>query len=408
MGMISPLKITAIETVQLPEHQNILWLRLHTDAGLIGLGETFRGADAVASYLHSDGASILLGANPLEIDRISKIMIEPYIGFRSSGVEIRAASAVDIALWDLFGKVTAQPVHQLLGGLSRPHIRTYNTCAGYRYNSSGRQRAVTATSADRAEGPYDDQVAFNRDAGALAESLLSEGITAMKIWPFDPYAVANGGNFIHRAEIDAALRPFRQIRQAVGDRMEVMVELHSMWDLPSALAIARALREFRPFWAEDPLKMQDVDALASYARRSGLPVCASETLATRASFIELLRKDAVDYVMLDVSWCGGLSEARKIAAIAEGFQRPVAPHDCTGPLVFAASIHLALNLPNAIFQESVRAYYSTWYRDLVTVMPRIENGLIYPLEGPGLGTDLAPDILERSDVVIRKTTTADI
>jgi galactonate dehydratase len=190
--------------------------------------------------------------------------------------------------------------------------------------------------------------------------------------------------------------------------MEVMVELHSMWDLPSALAIARALQEFRPFWAEDPIKMQDTDALASYARRSGLPVCASETLATRASFIELLRKDAVDYVMLDVSWCGGLSEARKIAAVAEGFQRPVAPHDCTGPIVFAASIHLALNLPNAVFQESVRAYYSTWYRDLVTVMPRIENGMIYPLEGPGLGTELAPDVLTRKDAVVRKTTAADI
>jgi L-alanine-DL-glutamate epimerase-like enolase superfamily enzyme len=112
--------------------------------------------------------------------------------------------------------------------------------------------------------------------------------------------------------------------------------------------------------------------------------------------------------MLDVSWCGGLSEARKIAAVAEGFQRPVAPHDCTGPIVFAASIHLALNLPNAVFQESVRAYYSTWYRDLVTVMPRIENGMIYPLQGPGLGTELAPDVLTRKDAVVRKTTAADI
>src|SRR3954463_8674898 len=316
------MKITALETIQLPHLDNILWLHIHTDEGLIGLGETFRGADAVATYLHKDVAPLLIGRNPLEIDAISKTLIETYVGFRSSGVEIRAASAIDIALWDLFGKAVGQPIHQLLGGLSRPRIRTYNTCAGYSYNKSGRQRAVTASTSEAPEGPYDDQIAFNRDAGALAQSLLSEGIAAMKIWPFDPFAVANGGNFIHRSEIDTALRPFRQIRDAVGDRMEVMVELHSMWDLPSALAIARALQEFRPFWAEDPIKMQDPDALASYARRSGLPVCASETLATRASFIELLRKDAVDYVMLDVSWCGGLSEARKIAALAEGFQRP--------------------------------------------------------------------------------------
>ena len=396
------MKITGLETVQLPHLGNILWLRVHTDEGLIGLGETFRGADAVARYLHAEAAPLLVGRDPSAIDAISKLLTETYIGFRSSGVEMRAASAVDIALWDLAGKAVDRPVHQMLGGLSRDRIRTYNTCAGYTYNKRGRQRAIGADEVG-AEGPYEDQIAFNRDAGALAQSLLDEGITAMKIWPFDPYAVASGGNFIHRAEIDRALVPFRQIRDAVGDRMEVMVELHSMWDLPSALAIARALQEFRPFWAEDPIKMQDVDALAAYAARSGLPVCASETVATRAGFLEILRKGAADYVMLDISWCGGLSEAKKIATMAEAFQRPVAPHDCTGPVVFAASIHLALNLPNAIFQESVRAYYSSWYRDLVTVMPTIADGHVYPLQGPGLGLELTPHVLGHPDAIVQRS-----
>ncbi|GGA86145.1 dehydratase [Brucella endophytica] len=400
------MKITALETVQLPSLNNIIWLRIHTDEGIIGLGETFRGADSVATYLHREVAPQLIGKNPLEIDRISKLLTETYVGFRSSGVEIRAASAVDIALWDIFGKVTNQPIHQLLGGLSRPSIRTYNTCAGYSYNSHGARRYIGTT--DAPQGPYDDQVAFSSDAGALAESLLAEGITAMKIWPFDPFAVAGGGNFIHRADLDKALVPFRQIRDAVGDRMEVMVELHSMWDLPSALAIARAMKEFRPFWMEDPIKMQDTEALAVYAQRSGLPVCASETLATRAQYVELLRKSAVDYVMLDISWCGGLSEAKKIATMAEAFQRPIAPHDCTGPVVFAASIHLSLNAPNAVFQESVRAYYSTWYRDLVTIMPRIENGQIYPFEGVGLGLELSDYVLGNSDVIRRTTAMNDL
>jgi galactonate dehydratase len=401
------MKITALETIQLPHLNNILWVRLHTDEGFIGLGETFRGVPAVSAYLHSDVAPLLIGKHPLEIDRISKLLTESYIGFRSSGVEIRAASAVDIALWDIFGKSTGLPIHQMLGGLSRPSIRTYNTCAGYTYNKRGARRYVQAGEAG-AEGPYEDQIAFHTDAGALAQSLLSEGINAMKIWPFDPFAVASGGNFIHRADLDKALLPFRQIRDAVGDRMEVMVELHSMWDLPSALAIARELRAFRPFWAEDPIKMQDAAALALYAERSGLPVCASETLATRAQFLELLRKGATDYVMLDISWCGGLSEAKKIATMAEAFQRPIAPHDCTGPVVFAASIHLALNAPNAIFQESVRAYYSSWYRDLVTVMPRIEDGQIYPFEGPGLGLELSDAVLGNKDAVKRTTTAADL
>ena len=402
------MKITALETIQLPRLNNILWVRLFTDEGIIGLGETFRGASAVAAYLHADVAPLLIGQNPLEIDRISKLLTEPYVGFRSSGAEIRAASAVDVALWDIFGKSTNLPIHQLLGGLSRPSIRTYNTCAGYTYNKSGSRRYIKDGENAGTEGPYEDQIAFHTDAGALAESLLSEGIGAMKIWPFDPFAVAGGGNYLHREDLDKALLPFRQIRDAVGERMEVMVELHSMWDLPSALKIADGLREFRPFWAEDPMKMQDADALAIYAQRSGVPVCASETLATRAHYLELLRKGAVDYVMLDVSWCGGLSEAKKIATMAEAFQRPIAPHDCTGPVIFAASIHLSLNAPNAVFQESVRAYYSSWYRDLVTVMPRIENGRIYPFEGPGLGLELSEAVLHDPEAVRRKTTAGDL
>lgn len=401
------MKITAIETIQLPHLSNILWVRVHTDEGLIGLGETFRGAPAIATCIHAEVAPALIGRDPLTIDAISKLLTEPYVGFRSSGVEMRAASAVDIALWDLFGKSVDRPVHQLLGGLSRSRIRTYNTCAGYSYNARGGRRLIGAGETG-IEGPYEDQIAFDRNAGALAESLLAEGITAMKIWPFDPFAVASGGNYIHAVDLDKALTPFRQIRDAVGLRMEVMVELHSLWDLPSALAIARALQEFRPFWAEDPIKLQDPEALATYAARSGLAVCASETVATRAGFLDLLRRSAVDYVMLDVSWCGGLSEAKKIATMAEAFQRPVAPHDCTGPVVFAASIHLALNLPNAIFQESVRAYYSSWYRDLVTVMPRIEDGHIHPFEGAGLGLELSPYVLQHPDAIVRKTSAADL
>ena len=401
------MKITALETIQLQHLNNIIWVRVHTDEGVIGLGETFRGAHAVARHIHTEVAPQLVGRDPLEIDAISKLLTESYVGFRSSGVEMRAASAVDIALWDILGKVAGLPVHQLLGGLSRPKIRTYNTCAGYTYNKQGARRYIGDH--DRAkEGPYEDQIAFHRDAGALAQNLLEEGISAMKIWPFDPFAVASGGNFIHNADLDKALLPFRQIRDAVGDRMEVMVELHSMWDLPAALAIARGLQEFRPFWAEDPIKMQDTDALMVYAQRSGLPVCASETVATRAQFLEILRKGAVDYVMLDISWCGGLSEAKKIATMAEAFQRPIAPHDCTGPVVFAASIHLSLNAPNAVFQESVRAYYSSWYRDLVTIMPRIEKGHIYPFEGAGLGLELTPYVLDHPDAIVERTTITDL
>jgi L-alanine-DL-glutamate epimerase-like enolase superfamily enzyme len=395
------MRITALETIRLSSRANLLWVRVHTDEGLVGLGETFRGAEAVETFLHASVAPMLVGRDPLAIDAIAKLLAEPYLGFRSSGVEMRAASAVDIALWDLAGKAAAMPVWQLLGGLTRDRIRTYNTCAGYAYNASGGRREIGA--GDAPAGPYDDQVAFERDAGELAQSLLAEGITAMKIWPFDRYAARSGGNFISSADIARGMEPFERIRRAVGDRMDVMVEFHSMWDLPSALAIARPLRDIRPYWSEDPVKMLDAAALQAYAERSGLPVCASETIAGRAHYLELLRRDCVDYVMPDISWCGGLGEAKKIATMAEAFQRPIAPHDCTGPVVFMASTHLALNAPNAVFQESVRAYYTTWYRDLVTELPRVEDGHVHAPRGTGLCTELLPGIERRPDAIVRRS-----
>ena len=395
------MRITALETIRLSSRANLLWVRVHTDEGLVGLGETFRGAEAVEAFLHASVAPMLVGRDPLAIDAIAKLLTEPYLGFRSSGVEMRAASAVDIALWDLAGKAAGMPVWQLLGGLTRESIRTYNTCAGYAYNASGGRREIGA--GDAPAGPYDDQVAFERDAGELAQSLLAEGVTAMKIWPFDRYAARSGGNFISSADIARGMEPFERIRRAVGDRMDVMVEFHSMWDLPSALAIARPLRDIRPYWSEDPVKMLDAAALQAYAERSGLPVCASETIAGRAHYLELLRRDCVDYVMPDISWCGGLGEAKKIATLAEAFQRPIAPHDCTGPVVFMASTHLALNAPNAVFQESVRAYYTTWYRDLVTELPRVADGHVHAPRGTGLCTELLPDIARRPDAIVRRS-----
>jgi galactonate dehydratase len=399
------MKITALETVQLKELPNIIWVQLHTDAGLIGLGETFRGADAVVGYLHQQVAPYLLGKDPLRIEAHSKHLLQIYVGYAASSAEIRAASAVDIALWDLFGQSAGLPIHQLLGGLTRERLRVYNTCAGYSYNArSIQRREITAWSKEsRKEGPYEDQEAFVHRADELAHSLLEEGYSAMKIWPFDPYAERSGGTFISGPELDQALEPFAKIRKAVGNKIEIMCELHSMWNLPMALRIAHALEPYQPFWAEDPIKMDNVQAIAEYRRGTRIPVCASETLATRSAFRDLLEARATDIVMLDLSWCGGISEAKKIATMAEAYQRPVAPHDCTGPVVLVASVHLAMNAPNAMLQEVVRAYLSSWYRDLLTELPQIKDGHVYPMRGPGLGTKLQPDVMKRPDAIIRKS-----
>ena len=397
------MRITALETIRLAEFPNLIWIEVHTNEGITGLGETFRGPEAVEAYVHSQVAPILLGESALEIERISKVLLRGYLGFNGTGAETRAASAVDIALWDAFGQATGQPIYQLLGGLAHPKMRVYNTCAGYSYNNRSVQRREIGSEGEVAGGAYDDQIAFVQRADELAQSLIDEGYAGMKIWPFDPFATASGGQFISASDIRRGLEPFEKIRRAVGDRIEVMCEMHSLWNTTSAIAIARKLAEYDPFWVEDPIKMDSVAALADYRRQAGVPVCGSETLATRGLFRDLLAADALDVVMLDVSWCGGLSEGKKIATLAEAYQKPIAPHDCTGPVVLMASLHLALCSPNAIFQEIVRAFLSTFYRDLVTELPVLDHGFLFPPARPGLGTALLPGLKSRHDAIVRKT-----
>ena len=397
------MKITAIDTINLAEFPNVLWVQIHTDEGHIGLGETFYMAQPVAAHIHESCASYLLGKNPLEIDKHSWNFLRTYVGFASAGAEIRAASAIDVALWDIFGQVTNQPIYQLLGGASRDKVRVYNTCAGYKY-----VRAKPVQSYDNwgmakksKAHPYEDLDAFMNHADELALSLLDEGYTGMKIWPFDEYAEASRGSYISNADLKKALKPFEKIRKAVGDKMDIHVEFHSLWNLPTAIRIAKALEQFDPFWYEDPIKMDNLDALAEYARRTDVWVTASETLSTRWGFRPAFEKNALSVCMLDIGWCGGLSEAKKIAMMAETYARPVAPHDCVGPVLLTAGVHLSLNCTNTLVQEVVRAFYHGWYQELVTQLPPLKNGYISAPSGPGLGTKLKPNVFKRKDAMIR-------
>lgn len=395
------MKIAKIETIRIAEFPQLLWVQVHTDEGLKGLGETFFNATSVEAYLHDDVAPRLIGRDALALDAIARDLVG-YLGFRSTGVEVRAASAIDIALWDLFGKSAGMPVVQMLGGWTRDRVRTYNTCAGGEYMRKAETQSSgnwgIAAGASSAVTGFDDLNDFLTRADELAESLLSEGITAMKIWPFDMAAEKTRGQYISNEDLKKALEPFEKIRTRVGTRMDIMVEFHSLWQLMPAMKIAKALAPFDTFWHEDPIKMDSLASLKRYAEVSPAPICASETLGSRWAFRDLLQTEAAGIVMFDLSWCGGLSEARKIAAMAEAWHLPVAPHDCTGPVVYTASTHLALNAPNALLQESVRAFYKGWYREVMTALPKVENGFVTVPDGPGLGCELMPDIDKRFSV----------
>ena len=394
------MKITALETLRLEEFGNIIFVRLHTDAGVVGLGETFMGPKAVEAYLHETVAPKVLGRDPLQIEAINADLSRFYLGWSSAGAETRGNSAMDIALWDIFGKAHGKPICDMLGGRSRDKIRVYNTCAGYKYIRDASAQSVANWHVGEQGGPYEDLEGFLYRADEVALSLLEQGITGMKIWPFDIAAERSNGFDISPQELNTALEPFRKIRKAVGDNMEIMVEFHSLWSLPMAKKLAERLAEFDTYWHEDPFRLDNVSDLKDYARHSKAWVCASETLSYTHAFREYLETGAAGVAMLDLSWCGGISEARKIAALAEARHVPVAPHDCTGPVVYMASCQFSMHARNALIQESVRAFYSGWYKELVTTLPKIEQGEVtIDFSAPGLGTELLPDLHKRKDAV---------
>ncbi len=387
------MKITGVETIQCAAFANLVWLRLHTDEGLVGLGETIRNPQAVVAYIHETCAPYLLGKDPRQIDRHHDALMHRvgshFDGFPTRSIEIRGNSAVDLALWDLLGQALGEPVAQLLGGFTRERIRVYNTCAGYSYNTKAltdynTERASTAGSADTAR-------------------LLAEGITGMKIWPFDQAALASGGHAIAAADLVAALRPIEAIRKAVGNRMDIMIEYHGLWHLPVALEIARAADEYGVFWHEDPIAMQNFADLATFKQRVRGRVCGSENLGTRAWYREMFQRGAIDIVHFDMGWIGGLTEGKRIAALADTYDRPIAPHDCTGPVQLAANVHLMMNVVNSLIAETVRAYYRGYYREVVTTVPEVQDGFIHALTEPGLGTALSADFLARPDLAIRRS-----
>ncbi len=402
------MRITAIETIRADFHDNLIWVQVETDRGITGLGETFFAPASVETHLHETVAPQLLGADATRVAYWNAVLMRQPVGYASSGVEIRAASAIDIALWDALGQAANMPIHRLLGGLARDRIRIYNTCAGPHYVTKARIAGQPGIKAwfglDQDSGDrYDDLRGFLERPAELALDLLSEGITGMKIWPFDFAAEANGRMSITTAQIEEACRPFRLIRDAVGRRMDLMVELHSMWDVESAKRIFRALEPLEPAWFEDPIRMDDAEGLAELARFTRIPILASETTAPKESFRRLLEQRAVGIVSFDAGWCGGITEAQKIVALADAWQIPIAPHDCTGPVGFVAGTHLALSARNAMIQETVRAYTRGWYNAVVTALPPIADGFLAPLMGPGLGLALRPEFLARPDVRRRRS-----
>ncbi len=392
------MKLARIETIRSPDFPNLLWVHLHTDDGLVGLGETFYIPAAVEAVIHDFAAPILLGQSAFDRERHWQALFSYANFFGHAGAEMRAISAIDIALWDLLGQHTRQPVLNLLGGQTRDHIRVYNTCV---------------------DTPrYADQTGFLEKPSDLARSLLEQGITAMKVWPWDRFApqmkvsavtgpagwsaVGPVGHDLLPEQLAQGLWTVQEIRKAVGNKMQIALEGHSRWDVNCALRIARAVEPYDVMWMEDFLQPDSAQDLARLVRETRVPQTVSERLITRHAYRRLLDADAAHVVMTDVIWTGGLSEALKIAALADTHHLSIAPHDCTGPINLFACLHLCAAVPNAMIMEIVRGFCEGYYRDVATPeVPLREGRALLDKFGPGLGVSLRPEFLARSNLLRR-------
>jgi galactonate dehydratase len=392
------MKIRAIQTLRAPEHPNAIWVQVESADGLVGLGETYYLPSAVEAVIHDFAAQYLLGERLEDREKHWTALFSHANFFGFAGAEMRAISALDIALWDLLGQHCRHPIHDLIGGRCRDTVPLYNTCVN--------------------TPAYDDQDAFLARPGELARSLLAEGYTQMKVWPWDRFApqrqlgnmgpagwtaVGPPGHRLSADDIAAGMTTVKGIREAVGSKMDIAIEGHSRWDLASALRLAKALAPYDVVWMEDMIQPDSVDDLARLARESGIPQAVSERLITRHRFRDVFEAGAAHVAMVDVIWTGGITEAKKIADMADTYHLPFAPHDCTGPVNVLACLHLCAAAPNAMIMEVVRGFVSGYYLDILDRPLPIANGSARIEFGPGLGASLNPRFLARTDLIRRRS-----
>ncbi|GHC13995.1 mandelate racemase/muconate lactonizing enzyme family protein [Cerasicoccus arenae] len=368
------MKIQSIETIRLEAHPRLLNVRVLTDSGIVGYGETYDKVLGSEGALHGSIAPLVLGQNALNINALQSLLFDNirYHGYQ--GAEWRAWSAVEIALWDILAKAQGCSVRTLFGGEVQTTLPCYNTCIGW--------------------GDCQDYQLCQNDSAALALSLLEDGYGMMKIWPFDKFSEASLGQQISRKHVEAGLQPLRQIREACGDKMAIGIEGHSRWSLPAAMRIAAACAEEDVEFFEDLLPAHDVASLAAVNASTRVPLVGSETVFTRYALRELIERRAVDIVMIDPMWCGGLSETRACAQFAATYGLPVILHNLGGPVAHAAVCQIAATIPNLWAIETSRALTQYAYPTLGGYQPKLVEGRMPLPSGDGLGAMLWPAVWE--------------
>lgn len=359
------MKITAIKTLVVNARmRNWILVKVETDqAGLYGWGEaTLEWKTRSVAGAVEDLAVLLIGRNPLEVERCWQIMHRQYF-WRGGITNMSAMSGIDQALWDIKGKEAGKPVCELLGGPVRDSLRLYDHLGG-----------------GNLEGMY--KTGEPENFAELAMQSVAKGFTAFKAMPIPV------GNLIESAAaLKKAAKCVAAMRDAAGDDVDIMLDLHARTSPAAAIQFGRLLSDYNLYWYEEPCWPEDIDALKEVKDALTMPIATGERLVGRWEFMELFEKRAVHIVQPDVSHCGGISEVRRIAAMAESYLMPVACHNPQGPVSTASSIHVGFACPNYLIQEVVRNDVP-WRNDILSAPLHVEQGSVLPPTLPGLGIDI--------------------
>jgi galactonate dehydratase len=359
------MKITDVRTVVVnAAMRNWVFVQVVTDqAGLFGWGEAsleWKTRAVVGAV--EDFAPMLIGEDPRNIEHIYQKLYR-HSFFRMGVIGMSAISGLEQACWDIFGKSTGMPVYRLLGGEVRNKVRMYTHLGG------GDMKAVYQT--------FDPQPLID-----LAHEVVSRGYTALKV-VFVPYSEPLMG----RQYVRQFASMFEKLRLAVGDKVDIMIDFHGRTSPAMAIQYIHAIEEFSPYFCEEPVPPENIAAMRQVREAVRAPIATGERLVSRFEFRELCEQQACHIVQPDLCHCGGLLEAKKIAAAAETYYMGVAPHNPLGPIANAAALHFALSTPNFLIQEDMLRDVP-WRWDVVKHGLKTENGYWVKPEAPGLGIEV--------------------
>ena len=359
------MKITSVKSVVASAKtggipRNYVFVKIETDEGITGWGESTLGPMAVATLVDEFGKR-LIGEDPSHIEKHWQMLYYHQHSLRGGAIQMSAISGIEIALWDIKGQAIGVPIYELLGGRIRDKIWCY-----------GRWDGLTP------------EAAIER-----AEEFTSQGITALKGDPFD-----HQGIFIDRESERRAIEKMRRVREHVGDDVELLVEAHGRLSPSDAIRVGLELEEYRPFMYEEPVPPENLEALKKVADSINIPIATGERLYTKWDYAGLFPLQAVALIQPDIVQAGGLLELKKIAAMAEAHYVGFQPHNPYGPICTVASLHLDACTPNFLIQEGG---LDPWYQDAVVGnFPKQKDGFLPLPEGTGLGIAIDEDWVSRN------------